>query len=83
MYGQESGLQQRIQIAGENNSVGNDFRLGSGQLAPLAQGQTIALGQVLQSQDGQRLYSAVAGQFGMQVQLGQNQSQQMLLNQNG
>ncbi|MGL5392770.1 MAG: hypothetical protein ACRDA8_15575 [Shewanella sp.] len=83
LYGQVSGLQQRIQVAGEDNKVMNDFVFAQGQLAPLAGGQQITLGQVLVSQDGQRLYSAMPGQFGVQVQLDNGQSQQMLVSQNG
>ncbi|MBV7314082.1 hypothetical protein [Shewanella sp. NIFS-20-20] len=83
LYGQASGLQQRIQIAGEDNHVINDFSLGSGQLAPLVGGQQVSLGQVLVSEDGQRQYSAVPGHFGIQLQLNNGQSQQMLLNHDG
>lgn len=83
LYGQSSGLQQRIQIAGQDNKVVNDFVFGTGKLTPLVEGQSLALGQVLVSQDGQRMYSAMPGQFGMQLQLANGQSQQMLVSQNG
>lgn len=79
--GQESGLQQRIQIAGDRNRALNDLDLRQGRLS--ADGTEIGLGQTRTSTDEQITFSAVPGTLGYRVNLPSGQAEQGVLKQNG
>lgn len=64
--GQQSGLQQRIQIAGDFNRVNNQLDFEQGTHTPLVGGIEITIGQNLVSSSGV-MYSATEGQLGYQV----------------
>ncbi|GIU48283.1 hypothetical protein TUM4438_29320 [Shewanella sairae] len=64
--GQQSGLQQRIQIAGDFNRVNNQLDFEQGTHTPLVGGIEITIGQNLVSGSGV-MYSATEGQLGYQV----------------
>ncbi|MCK8044898.1 hypothetical protein MSG37_08370 [Shewanella sp. 1CM18E] len=65
--GQQRGLQQSIQIAGDFNQVNNQFDLEQGHLAPLNNGVEIVIGQTLVNSRGDVVYSTASGQLGYEV----------------
>lgn len=65
--GQQRGLQQRIQIAGDFNQVNNHLGFEQGNLDPLTNGSEIVLGQTLVNSSGSVVYSTANGQLGYQV----------------
>ncbi|MGS0825079.1 hypothetical protein ACVBIO_04635 [Shewanella sp. 0m-8] len=67
--GQQTGLQQRIQIAGDFNQVNNQLDFEPGSLNPLANGVEIVIGQSLVSSSGNVVYSTADGQLGYQVDM--------------
>ncbi|MDR8525195.1 hypothetical protein [Shewanella fidelis] len=66
-HGQQGGLQQSIQIAGDFNRVDNQFDLAPGSLTPLVNGVEIVIGQTLVNSRGDVVYSTAEGQLGYQV----------------
>ena len=83
LLGQQSGLQQRIQIAGSSNRAFNDMSLAEGTLTPLENGVVVAVGQQWVSSQGDVLFSTQAGQLGMQINLPTGVAVQGVLNQSG
>ena len=67
--GQQTGLQQRIQIAGDFNQVNNQLDFEQGNLNPLTNGIEIVIGQNLMSSNGHVVYSTSNGQLGYQVDM--------------
>ncbi|GIU06679.1 MULTISPECIES: hypothetical protein [unclassified Shewanella] len=67
--GQQTGLQQRIQISGDFNQVNNQLDFEPGSLDPLANGVEIVIGQSLVSSSGNVMYSTADGQLGYQVDM--------------
>ncbi|MCL1035812.1 hypothetical protein L2750_01390 [Shewanella submarina] len=83
LLGQQSGLQQRIQIAGSSNRAFNDMSLAEGTLTPLENGVVVAIGQQWVSSQGDVLFSTQTGQLGMQINLPSGAAVQGILNQSG
>lgn len=81
--GQQAGLQQRIQIAGNTNRAFNDLSLAEGTLSPLQNGVVVAVGQQWVSAQGDVLFSTQAGQLGMQISLPSGVAVQGVMNQDG
>ncbi len=80
--GQQSGLQQRIQIAGDFNRVNNQLDFEQGTHTPLVGGIEITIGQNLVSSNGV-MYSATEGQLGYQVGMSSASFGQAVSNQGG
>lgn len=80
--GQQTGLQQRIQIAGDRNSALNDMDIGEGRLQ-YAGGVPFDIGQTLISGDGHVVFSTQPGGLGYQVSLPGGEATQGLVINNG
>lgn len=65
--GQQRGLQQKIQIAGDFNQVNNQLDFEQGHLNPLANGVEVVIGQTFVNRSGNVVYSTANGQLGYQV----------------
>jgi hypothetical protein len=81
--GQTAGLQQRIQIAGDENLAVNEFDMGQGHLTPLLQGINVAVGTTLVSHNGSTTFSANANTIGYQVDLVSGNASQGISYQDG
>ncbi|MEI6860194.1 MAG: hypothetical protein V5788_10590 [Shewanella sp.] len=81
-FGQQSGLQQRIQIAGNSNNAINDMDIGEGRLLSLS-GPQLDVGQILLSSDEQVLFSTHAGGLGYRISLPGGGATQGIVNNNG
>lgn len=81
--GQSAGLQQRIQIAGNENLAVNELDMAQGRLASLPQGVSIALGTTLVSQNGDTTFSTNPNTMGYQIELASGKASQGLNYQDG
>lgn len=81
--GQQGGLQQSIQIAGDFNQVHNQFDLQQGNLTPLANGVEIVIGQTLVNSRGDVVYSTADGQLGYEVAMSSGSFSQGVASQGG
>ncbi|AZG72046.1 hypothetical protein [Shewanella livingstonensis] len=81
--GQAAGLQQRIQIAGDENLAVNEFDMAQGRLTPMLQGINIAVGTTLVSDNSNTTFSANANTIGYQVQLASGKASQGISYQDG
>ncbi|WP_434952922.1 hypothetical protein ACRWQL_07420 [Shewanella sp. HL-SH4] len=81
--GQTAGLQQRIQIAGDENLAVNEFDMAQGRLTPLLQGIDVTVGTTLVSQNGGTTFSTNANTLGYQVELVSGQASQGISYQAG
>jgi hypothetical protein len=81
--GQTAGLQQRIQIAGDENLAVNEFDMAQGRLTPLLQGINVAVGTTLVSHNGSTTFSANANTIGYQVDLVSGKASQGISYQDG
>ena len=68
-HGQEKGLQQRIQIAGDNNQVKNHFDVKQGRLSPMENSTSIESNRDLSNDDGSVIYTRQDGQIGYQASI--------------
>ncbi|MCL1057424.1 hypothetical protein L2729_05370 [Shewanella gelidimarina] len=81
--GQQRGLQQTIQIAGDFNQVKNQLDFEQGNLTPLANGVEIVIGQTLVNSSGDVVYSTANGQLGYQVGMSSGTFSQGVTSQGG
>jgi len=81
--GQQRGLQQTIQIAGDFNKVINQLDFEQGNLNPLANGVEIVIGQTLVNNSGDVVYSTANGQLGYQVGMSSGSFSQGVTSQGG
>ncbi|QDE29965.1 MULTISPECIES: hypothetical protein [Shewanella] len=81
--GQTAGLQQRIQIAGNENLAINELDMAQGRLAPLLNGINVAVGTTLVSNNGNTIFSANSNTVGYQVELASGRANQGISYQNG
>jgi len=81
--GQAAGLQQRIQIAGEQNLAVNELDMAQGRLVPLLQGINVAVGTTLVSRNGSTTFSTNANTMGYQVELASGKAGQGINYQGG
>lgn len=77
---QQSGLQQRIQVAGSQNYATNDLDMHRGRLT--VAGNAIPLGQTAISTDNSISFSAAPGALGYQVNLPAGLAEQGLIHSN-
>lgn len=77
---QQSGLQQRIQVAGSQNYATNDLDMHQGRLT--VAGSAIPLGQTAISTDNSISFSAAPGALGYQVNLPAGLAEQGLIHSN-
>ncbi|ACA88382.1 hypothetical protein [Shewanella woodyi] len=80
--GQQTGLQQKIQIAGDQNRALNDMDIGEGRLQALG-GAQFDIGQTLISGDGHVVFSTQPGGLGYQVSLPGGSATQGVVINNG
>ncbi len=77
--GQQSGLQQRIQIAGDFNQTNNRFDFEQGKLESLQNGVEVTItNNLVSSNSGDVVYSVSGGVLGYQVEMGSAQATQGL-----
>ena len=81
--GQQRGLQQSIQIAGDFNHVNNQFDFEQGNLTPLTNGVEVVFGQTLVNSRGDVVYSAASGQLGYEVAMSSASFSQGVASQGG
>ncbi len=68
-HGQSKGLQQRIQIAGDNNQVKNRFDMKQGRLTPMKNAVSIEPGGHLSNDEGNVIYTRQDGKIGYQASI--------------
>jgi hypothetical protein len=81
--GQAVGLQQRIQIAGDDNLAVNDFEMSQGRLSTLDNGINLTVGTTLISNNGGTVFSANPNALGYQVELTSGKASQGISYQQG